>query len=174
MEKSLARTLRLCTNWNAVLLLDEADVFLEERSLHDLERNALVSIFLRLLEYYSGILFLTTNRVKTFDEAFQSRIHVALRYRDLDKQAREQVWRNFIKKIQDSGNTTNIKEDDYEFLSSVTLNGRQIKNAARTALSLAENMGEKLSIESVKSVLGIVEAFERDFKELKREKASLE
>jgi AAA+ superfamily predicted ATPase len=62
MEKSLSRTLRLCTIWNAVLLLDEADVFLEERSLHDLERNALVSIFLRLLEYYSGILFLTTNR----------------------------------------------------------------------------------------------------------------
>ncbi|KAF3936827.1 hypothetical protein ABW19_dt0204426 [Dactylella cylindrospora] len=170
MEKSLSRILRLCTVWNAVLLLDEADVFLEERSLHDLGRNALVSIFLRLLEYYSGILFLTTNRVKTFDEAFQSRIHVALRYRDLDQSAREQVWRNFIKKIEDGGTTTEIKESDYEFLSSVTLNGRQIKNAARTALSLAENMGGKLSVESVKSVLGIVEAFERDFKELKRAK----
>src|ERR1700743_47845 len=51
MEKSLSRILRLCTVWDAVLLLDEADVFLEERSLHDLGRNALVSIFLRLLEY---------------------------------------------------------------------------------------------------------------------------
>ncbi|KAF3922056.1 hypothetical protein ABW20_dc0107587 [Dactylellina cionopaga] len=170
MEKALSKILRLCTIWNAVLLLDEADVFLEERSLHDLERNALVSIFLRMLEYYSGILFLTTNRVKTFDEAFQSRIHVALRYRDLDKSAREQVWRNFITKIEASGNTTAIKETDYDFLGSVVLNGRQIKNAARTALSLAENMGEKLSVESVKAVLGIVEAFERDFKELKKVK----
>ncbi|EPS36366.1 hypothetical protein H072_10103 [Dactylellina haptotyla CBS 200.50] len=170
MEKALSKILRLCTIWNAVLLLDEADVFLEERSLHDLGRNALVSIFLRMLEYYSGILFLTTNRVKTFDEAFQSRIHVALRYRDLDKSAREQVWRNFIKKIEDSGNVTAIKESDYDFLGSVPLNGRQIKNAARTALSLAENMGDKLSIDSVKSVLGIVEAFERDFKELKNVK----
>ena len=53
-------------------------------------------------------------------------------------------------------------------MGSVPLNGRQIKNAARTALSLADNMGEKLSLESVKSVLGIVEAFERDFKELKK------
>ncbi|KAK6536843.1 hypothetical protein TWF281_001053 [Arthrobotrys megalospora] len=170
MEKALSKILRLCTIWNAVLLLDEADVFLEERSLHDLGRNALVSIFLRMLEYYSGILFLTTNRVKTFDEAFQSRIHVALRYRDLDKSAREQVWRNFIQKIEASGNTTAIKEADYDFLGSVPLNGRQIKNAARTALSLAENMGEKLSVESVKSVLGIVEAFERDFQELKKTK----
>lgn len=66
LEISLSRTLRLCTIWNAVLLLDEADVFLEERSLHDLERNALVSIFLRLLEYYRGILILTTNRYIPF------------------------------------------------------------------------------------------------------------
>ncbi|KAF3929140.1 hypothetical protein AA313_de0200101 [Arthrobotrys entomopaga] len=171
MEKALSKILRLCTIWNAVLLLDEADVFLEERSLHDLGRNALVSIFLRMLEYYSGILFLTTNRVKTFDEAFQSRIHVALRYRDLDKSAREQVWRNFIKKIEDSGNTIAIKDSDYDFLGSVPLNGRQIKNAARTALSLAENMGEKMSVSTIKSVLGIVEAFERDFQELKNVKA---
>ncbi|KAI8168695.1 hypothetical protein K4K49_000312 [Colletotrichum sp. SAR 10_70] len=37
-----------------VVLLDEADVFLEERSLQNLERNALVSVFLRVLEYYDG------------------------------------------------------------------------------------------------------------------------
>lgn len=38
----------------AVVLLDEADIFLEERTLSDLKRNALVSVFLRVLEYYSG------------------------------------------------------------------------------------------------------------------------
>lgn len=48
--------------WGAVLLLDEADVYLERRSINDLMRNSLVSIFLRLLEYFQGILFLTTNR----------------------------------------------------------------------------------------------------------------
>ena len=52
----------MVARWEAVLLLDEADVFLEARSTHDLERNKLVSIFLRVLEYYEGILFLTTNR----------------------------------------------------------------------------------------------------------------
>jgi hypothetical protein len=44
-----------------VLLLDEADVFMEARSSHDLDRNKLVAIFLRLLEYFEGIMFLTTN-----------------------------------------------------------------------------------------------------------------
>ena len=76
VESSLRDILEMCTKWNAILLLDEADVFLEQRSLHELERNKLVSIFLRVLEYSECILFLTTNRVQTFDAAFQSRIHI--------------------------------------------------------------------------------------------------
>lgn len=45
-----------------MVLLDESDVFLEEREKTDLQRNALVSVFLRVLEYYEGILILTSNR----------------------------------------------------------------------------------------------------------------
>ncbi|KAK5023013.1 hypothetical protein LTR16_012389, partial [Cryomyces antarcticus] len=62
VESKLQGILEMCTRWNAILLLDEADVFLEQRSLHELERNKLVSVFLRILEYYEGIMFLTTNR----------------------------------------------------------------------------------------------------------------
>ena len=62
IEDALNTVMDMVAKWNAVLLLDEADVFLEARSTHELERNKLVSIFLRALEYYEGILFLTTNR----------------------------------------------------------------------------------------------------------------
>lgn len=48
LEENLSQILDVATVWKAVLLLDEADVFLERRSLHDLQRNSLVSIFLRL------------------------------------------------------------------------------------------------------------------------------
>lgn len=68
LEKRLTNILDISFTWNAVLLIDEADVFLERRSVHDMHRNSLVSIFLRVLEYFQGILFLTTNRVETFDE----------------------------------------------------------------------------------------------------------
>src|SRR6202012_1302752 len=64
LEKELQNILDIAHSWGAILLLDEADVFLEQRSIHDIHRNALVSIFLRLLEYFQGILFLTTNRVE--------------------------------------------------------------------------------------------------------------
>jgi hypothetical protein len=64
LEGELQKILDIAHAWGAVLLLDEADVFLEKRTIQDIHRNALVSIFLRLLEYFQGILFLTTNRVE--------------------------------------------------------------------------------------------------------------
>jgi len=67
VETYLESVLNLGKTWECVVLLDEADVFLEQRSLADLQRNALVSVFLRVLEYYDGILVLTSNRVGKSD-----------------------------------------------------------------------------------------------------------
>lgn len=74
LEKNLSQILDIAHTWRAVLLIDEADVFLEQREVRDVGRNALVSIFLRMLEYFQGIFFLTTNRVTTFAtlSAFES------------------------------------------------------------------------------------------------------
>lgn len=77
VEKYLESAFYLGKLWGCVVLLDETDVFLEQRSFEDLERNALVSYFLRVLEYYESILVLTSNRVGVFDEAFKSRIQLA-------------------------------------------------------------------------------------------------
>jgi len=49
LERSLADILEMCKLWEAVLLIDEADIFLEQRSKNDIQRNAMVGIFLRLL-----------------------------------------------------------------------------------------------------------------------------
>ncbi|KAF8426203.1 P-loop containing nucleoside triphosphate hydrolase protein [Tirmania nivea] len=176
LELQLGKILDVAHVWGAVLLLDEADVFLERRSVHDLHRNALVSIFLRLLEYFQGILFLTTNRVETFDEAFQSRIHIALRYSDLDRKAKKQIWSSFldiVAKDEASGDSANaadtplrevVTKDELENLSRRELNGRQIKNVVRTAQALAHNKGEKLGMEHLREVLEVTEGFERDLK----------
>ncbi|PVI01842.1 hypothetical protein DM02DRAFT_654094 [Periconia macrospinosa] len=99
LERDLNRIMEITHSWGAILLLDEADVFLEARQPHDIHRNALVSVFLRLTEYYQGILFLTTNRVATFDEAFQSRIHMGIRYEDLTMKARKKIWMHHVGKV---------------------------------------------------------------------------
>jgi SpoVK/Ycf46/Vps4 family AAA+-type ATPase len=129
LEAELNKLLDLSHSWGAVLLLDEADVFLEQRSTHDIHRNALVSIFLRLLEYFQGILFLTTNRVETFDDAFQSRIHVALRYGELSAKAKRAVWKMFVERVAAMGGlgVAEFKESDFEALARNNLNGRQVK-----------------------------------------------
>jgi hypothetical protein len=109
------------------LLLDEADVFLEQRSHENVNRNALVSVFLRQLEYFQGTMFLTTNRVKTFDEAFQSRIHFALGYEKLGPSARREVWTTFL---QRSGRS-HIRPKDLDKLVEKDLNGRQVGTKER-------------------------------------------
>jgi hypothetical protein len=76
VEKTLGSVLELCQTWDALILLDEADIFLEARNT-EIQRNALVCVMLRLLEYYSGCLFLSSNRdADTEDAAIASRITV--------------------------------------------------------------------------------------------------
>lgn len=170
VDSKLSKILDLASTWNAILLLDEADVFLEERSLHDLNRNALVSIFLRQLEYFQGVLFLTTNRVQTFDTAFQSRIHVALKFNNLEFEARCNIWRNFRSRIQHElmadGITPvmNFGEEDCRILAERVMNGRQIKNTMATAKILAANEGNVLTLDHITSVLDIQEEFKKELR----------
>jgi hypothetical protein len=149
IEDSLTRILEMTAKWNAVLLLDEADVFLEARNTSDLERNKLVSIFLRMLEYYEGILFLTTNRVKQIDDAFHSRIHVSLHYPSLTAYGRRQIWKSFAGHLDD---------EELDILAKVELNGRQIKNVLKTAQLLAKRgngRGGNVTISHVQTILAI-------------------
>ncbi|ORY01802.1 P-loop containing nucleoside triphosphate hydrolase protein [Clohesyomyces aquaticus] len=155
VEVNLERVLEMVAKWKAILLIDECDVFLEARSAHDLDRNKLVSIFLRLLEYYQGTLFMTTNRVDNIDPAFQSRIHVHMEYKDLTTTSRKSVWRSFLDKLP-----SNFSDDEVEEIASVNLNGRQIKNVVKTAQLLALDEQQVLS----KEYIDIVMALERGFK----------
>lgn len=128
-----------------------AIVFLERRSsASGLQSNKLVSIFLRLLEYYQGVMFLTTNRVASFDPAFESRIHLTINYPKLDSTSRLQIWRTFAKR-----DTTSLSDDDLEELAKVELNGRQIKNVMKTARLLALSEGSVLTLSYVQDALKI-------------------
>ena len=166
LEKELQNILDIAHSWGAILLLDEADVFLEQRSIHDIHRNALVSIFLRLLEYFQGILFLTTNRVETFDAAFVSRIHLSLRFQNLTTKAKRTVWKLFIGRVkkQEGAEFGSITEQDLNDLSRREVNGRQIKNLVRAAQALAVHENVPISMVHIKRVIDVAESFEMDLK----------
>ncbi|KAJ4301945.1 hypothetical protein N0V90_004041 [Kalmusia sp. IMI 367209] len=153
--------------WDAVLLLDEADVILEKRSFEDFKRNGIVSVFLRMLEYYEGILFLTTNRLSTMDTAFQSRIHIAIKFNPLGTNTRRAIWKAFIERLDD---TESIGKDELldniETISEWELNGREIRNVLTIAQRLAlakRKSGGGLRFEHVDQVADEVMKFQEYF-----------
>jgi hypothetical protein len=55
----------------------------------------------RVLEYYNGILFLTTNRVGALDEAFKSRVHLSLYYPPLGREQTTEIMRMNLERLRD-------------------------------------------------------------------------
>jgi len=115
---NVKRIFQMATEWNAVILLDEADVFMAERHPHDIARNELVSIFLRELEYYRGIIFLTTNLYQTIDSAFRSRVSLHLLFKPLGLEARESVWRKFLERLPKPAANGTDHEDELALATS--------------------------------------------------------
>jgi hypothetical protein len=91
MESALKEALTRAQRWGAVMLIDEADVYIRQRS-DDITANAVVGVFLRVLEYFDGLLFLTTNRIDDIDEAIVSRCIALIRYHSPDVNARQRIW----------------------------------------------------------------------------------
>lgn len=110
-------------------------------------------MWLRILEYYSGILFITTNRIGVIDEAFKSRIHVCLRYPSLDLAGTRLIWEKLLSKIERQNHEEPVKivferdavlgfaEKHYHMHAETksTWNGRQIRNVIQTAISLGQH-----------------------------------
>ncbi|RYC56379.1 hypothetical protein CHU98_g9835 [Xylaria longipes] len=121
VESVLVKHFALANKWGCILLLDEADVFLSQRDRLDFKRNGLVAVFLHILEYYAGVLFLTTNRLGDFDEAFASRIHMSLHYPDLDQDSTRKVFELNLERIRkrrgdkvDHGEVPNEQQPTYQ------------------------------------------------------------
>ncbi|KAK8868335.1 aaa family atpase protein [Apiospora arundinis] len=151
VEKNIDAHFSLAQKWGCVVLLDEADVFLAKRNREDVKRNGLVSVFLRTLEYYQGILFLTTNRVGSIDDAFRSRLHLTLYYPKLGYDQTMAIFDVNLRRLDDLNNKRleygqepidihrrKILEFAERHWEKLSWNGRQIRNAFQTAVALAE------------------------------------
>ena len=154
LEIRLGEVLQLSARWDAVLLIDEADAFMEARDSNDLHRNALVAVFLRLLEYYTGVLFTTTNRGSNIDTAFWSRITLAFHYPKLDDAALTTIWTNMLRNVGISVSKKEIKD-----LLTYGANGREIGNAINAAQSLALEDKTKVTARHIRSILSVKKQF---------------
>ncbi|KAK0614011.1 P-loop containing nucleoside triphosphate hydrolase protein [Immersiella caudata] len=154
IQTQLRRVVRYATSWNAILLIDEADVFLESRepaSRVSLQHNALVTIFLRQLEYFQGIIFLTSNRAQTFDAAVMSRIHMMLHYPSPDKSMRKKLWEQKLGDLKRNSTLEFHGEPDQaaEILSKYEMNGRDILNTLNSARTMARNDAHTIGVKDL-------------------------
>ena len=112
--------------WGALILLDEADVMIADRTTNELSQNALTVVLLRILEYSEGIIFLTSNMDTKLDRAVMDRCPINIRYDDLDSETKIQVLDRHLKRYDPSCDPDSIPlEQKREFVDDCR-SGRQV------------------------------------------------
>ncbi len=129
VEKQLKISFERAERWGAVLLIDESDVYIKSRT-DDTNHNAIVASFLRTMEYYNGLMFMTTNRSNDIDDAILSRCMAVLTYKKPKDDVKAKMWSIYLEQF-------NIKHDD-KFIEELNqefdeVSGRDIKNITRLA-----------------------------------------
>lgn len=145
IESSLKTIFERQRRWGCVLLLDEADVFVVQRG-NNIEQNAIVAEFLRVLEYFDGLLFMTTNRPDDIDEAIISRCAAIVHYDIPEAEDRMKIWlvmmTNYgVKEVRPS-----LLGDLVEVFPTIA--PRDIKMLLRLALRVAKFHDEELTIDT--------------------------
>lgn len=148
VEEQLKEVLQRSERWGAILLIDEADVYVRARG-YDIRQNAIVGVFLRMLEYYRGVLFMTTNLGNEVDDAIISRCTARFMYEMPDTNAQKKLWH--VMTEQNKVGLTD-KEIDQIVKTLPELSGRDIKNLLKLAMVLAMNTGERVTPKSIKFV----------------------
>jgi hypothetical protein len=148
LEDELLKIFTRAQRWGAVLLLDEADVYVRSRG-SDLQQNAIVGVFLRVLEYQNNVLFLTTNRPEDVDDAVASRCVARLNYKVPNAEDQAKIWKVLadISKIHlDDELVRQIVEDNSD------VSGRDVKNLLKLACLISNSRKIPISVKVVRFV----------------------
>ena len=147
LEKELKVVLNRAQRWKAILLIDEADVYVHSRG-KDIQQNAIVGVWLRVLEYYRGILFMTSNRETIIDDAIMSRATAWIRYDIPDRARAVMIWQVLAAQYK-----VGLTAKDFEALVDMEkfqhISGRSIKNLLKLAKLRAARRNKPVSIESI-------------------------
>jgi AAA+ superfamily predicted ATPase len=165
LEKKLLLTLNRASRWGAILLIDEADVYVRERG-NDIQQNAIVGIFLRLLERYRGILFLTSNRATTIDDAIISRAVAHVRYTLPSRQELTQIWKVLADNYKVSLTDGQIQQLIEEFPA---ISGRNVKNILKLAVIMTHKTKKGVTVDDLLYVTRFIDLAKASDDEMKRE-----
>ena len=135
LEEELLEVFERAERWNAVILLDEADVYIHERG-DSLAQNAIVGVFLRLLEYQSTVLFMTSNRPQDVDDAVASRCIARLHYGAPSPDDAKKIWKILSAVANIKVSATTIIE---VVKNNPDMTGRDVKNILKLCSLMSKN-----------------------------------
>lgn len=143
ISKNLQEIFLQAKRWGCVLLLDEADVFVVRRG-KNIEQNAIVAEFLKAIEYFDGLLFMTTNRPDDIDDAIISRCAAIISYAPPCAQDAAAIWRVMANQYE-----TDLSESLIGSLVTLfpAIAPRDIKMLLRLALRIANSRNATPSID---------------------------
>lgn len=148
LEDELLKVFARSRRWNAVMLLDEADVYVRERG-SDLQQNAIVGVFLRVLEYQSSVLFLTTNRPDDVDDAIASRCIARIDFKTPTVEDQTKIWQMLA---ECSKINLSVKTISEIVAKSKGITGRDVKNLLKLAHSVSAANGKPITASMVEFV----------------------
>lgn len=141
--KNLRRIFHTAADLGAVLLFDEADALFARRTdvrdSHDRHANTDTNYLLQLVEDFSGLAILASNKKNNLDPAFTRRIRHILEFSRPDVPARRQIWRQILAELG-----VGLQDVTLDALAPLDLSGAQIKNAILAAVFVARSRGEPL------------------------------
>ena len=157
-EKNLATLLSRAEHSEIVLLFDEADSLFGKRTdikdSNDRFANSQTNYLLQRIEFYRGIVLLTSNSRDRFDSAFTRRLDKIIEFPLPSPQERRALWQNHL----GSGHQLSIKEINQIAVGS-DLAGGHIRNAVLTAAVEARNAGRLITLDDL--VLGLLSEYRK-------------
>ncbi|RNJ59937.1 hypothetical protein D7B24_000654 [Verticillium nonalfalfae] len=117
----------------------------------------LFDAFLRHIEYFKGIVFLTTNVNSSINTALQSRVQIHLTFPGLTRAMRAKVWGNFVDRAPD--NVRKLDGPEIARLSDWSMSGRDIKNTYNMAIVLCQQREVPVTADAVEDLITLVSPF---------------
>jgi len=164
LEAGLKQVGARAKRWNALMLWDEAEIYIENRNESGWGSHAFVAVSLQYLEsFQGGMLVIATNRPFTIDEGINSRIPVKIALPAASPEKRKKIWLAHLPPQMSF--EPELSEKDLERLSQIPLDGRQIRNAVVLAARRAAS--EELHAIPIHYLFDAAEQVRLDAKELR-------
>nr|QBK88591.1 MAG: AAA family ATPase [Mimivirus LCMiAC01] len=143
IENIMNNIFKYTKRWNAILLIRYVDIYMEKRMSGYINRNSITSIFLKILEYYNGILFLITNKINNLDPCVVEKIDMMFMYNTPDIKNGTNIWKSLLNKFD-----LKLNDDTIKKLATYKLNGRKIRNYIKIVCIIHTETGKPITNKS--------------------------